>query len=73
MTNYDELNTHQRGIDPALIRAGLEFEALLFDAKSSFTFGLSGQYGINHPDHDGCCPIAMEILVGYTWTNEGSN
>ena len=27
-------------------------------------FDLPDQYGRNHPDHDGYCPIAAEILIG---------
>ena len=58
-------NARQSGIDPALIHAGGRFGALLFETKSILPFGLSGQYDSNHPDHDSCCPIAAEILVGY--------
>ena len=57
--NSGEFNACQSGIDPALIRAGGRFKTLLFEVESSFTFGLSGQYGSNHPDYDGCFPTIL--------------
>ena len=33
--------------------------------RAVLPFGLSAQYGSNYPNHDGCCPIAAELLVSY--------
>ena len=36
-----------------------------YGGVAALPFGLSGQYGSNHANHGGCCPIAAEILVVY--------
>ena len=44
-----------------------------FRDSAVLPFGLSGQSGSNHPNYDGCYPIAAEILVDYMQANEVSN